>query len=538
MKKALQLLAVSALAGSLVLTGCGSKPAAEPNNAKKAGGTLIYGRGGDSVKLDPHNVTDGESFRVTENIYDTLVDFEKDSTKVIPGLATEWQTSADGKTWTFKLRQGVKFHDGTDFNAKAVVYNFERMWDKNHPQHKGDFEYFHDMFGGFKGEGSVIEGIKAVDDYTVEFKLSRPLAPFLANLAMSTFAIISPAALEKYGEKIAQNPVGTGPFKFKEWKPNDSITLEKNDQYWQKGLPKLDKIVFKVIPDNTARLTALKSGEIDVMDGLNPSDVKQVEADSKLQVLLRPSMNVGYLAMNNTKKPFDNPKVRQAISMAINKKGLIDSFYAGLAQPAVNPMPPSVWGYNKDIKDYEYNPEKAKQLLAEAGYPNGFETDFWAMPVARPYMPQPQKIAEAIQADLAKIGIKTKIVSFEWATYLKKTKNGEHPMALLGWTGDNGDPDNFLYVLLDKDTANPPAAQNISLYKSDKVHELLTKAQVTSDQAQRTKLYEEAQKIIHEDAPMVPLVHSRPALAAAKSVKGYVPHPKGSESLVDVSIEK
>lgn len=538
MNKTIKLLAVGALATTLALTGCGgTKPTAGTDNKKPS--ILIYGRGGDSVSLDPHNVTDGESFRVTENIYDGLVDYEKDSTKVVPSLATEWKTSEDGKTWTFKLRKDVKFHDGSDFNADAVVYNFERMWDKSHPQHKGDFSYFHDMFGGFKGDkGSIIEGIKAIDANTVEFKLSTPLAPFLANLGMSTFAIISPEALKKYGDKIGENPVGTGPFKFKEWKRNDSITLEKFDKYWQPGLPKLDQAVFKVIPDNTARLTALKSGEIDIMDGLNPSDKKQVEADSKLQLLLRPSMNVGYLSMNNSKPPFDNVKVRQAISMAINKKGLIDAFFNGLAEPAKNPLPPSLWGYNKNIQDYGYDPEKAKQLLAQAGFPNGFETELWAMPVARPYMPQPQKIAEALQSDLGKIGIKAKIVSFEWATYLKKTKNGEHSMALLGWTGDNGDPDNFLYVLLDKNNANPPAAQNISLYKGDQVHELLLKAQIVSDQSERAKLYEEAQKLIHEDAPMVPLVHTTPALGASKTVKGYKPHPKGSESLVDVSIEK
>lgn len=539
MRKAIKMLAIGALATSLVLAGCsgGSKPTASTDNKKPS--ILIYGRGGDTVSLDPHNVTDGESFRVTENIYDGLVDYEKDSTKIVPSLATDWKTSEDGKTWTFHLRKDVKFHDGTDFNADAVVYNFERMWDKKHPQHQGDFSYFHDMFGGFKGDqGSIIAGVKAVDPYTVEFQLSKPLAPFLANLGMSTFAMISPDALKKYGDKIGEHPVGTGPFKFKEWKRNDSITLEKNDKYWQSGLPKLDQVVFKVIPDNTARLTALKSGEIDVMDGLNPSDKKQVESDSKLQLLLRPSMNVGYLSMNNTKPPFDNVKVRQAISMAINKKGLVDAFFNGLAEPAKNPLPPSVWGYNKNVQDYEYNPEKAKQLLAEAGFPNGFDTELWAMPVARPYMPQPQKIAEALQSDLGKIGIKAKIVSYEWATYLKKTKNGEHPMALLGWTGDNGDPDNFLYVLLDKNNANPPAAQNISLYKSDKVHELLLKAQTVSDQAERTKLYEQAQQIIHDDAPMVELVHTTPPLAASKAVKGYQPHPKGSESLVDVSIEK
>lgn len=539
MKKGIVLLAVTALTASLVLAGCGgSKPTAGDTTKKSTGGTLIFARAGDTVSLDPQNVTDGESLRVTKNIYDTLVDYEKDSTKIKPSLATEWKTSEDGKTWTFTLKQGVKFHDGTDFNAKAVVYNFERMMDKSHPQHKGDFEYYTSMFNGFKGEGSVIDSVKAVDDKTVEFKLTAAQAPFLQNLGMSCFGIISPAALEKYADKIGQNPVGTGPFKFVEWKPKESITLEKNDKYWEAGLPKLDKLVYKVIPDNTARLTALKNGEIDLMDGVNPSDYEQVKADSKLQTYVRPAMNVAYLTMNNEKKPFDNVKVRQAIAMATDKAGIVKSFYSGLAVPATNMIPPSMWGYNKDVKDYEFNLDKAKQLLAEAGYPNGFETELWVMSNGRSYMPQPTKIAEAMKANLDKIGVKVKIQTFEWATYLKKLKGAEHPMALIGWIGDNGDPDNFLYVLLDKDNAKLPAVQNYSLYKSDKLHDVLMKAQTTADQAARTKLYEQAQQIIHDDAPLVPLVHSTAPLAGGKYVKGYVPHPTGSESLADVSIEK
>lgn len=536
MKRVFKLLAVSALAGAVLLAGCSSKPAADPGQGSpKKEQTLIFARSNDTVSLDPQNVTDGESLRVTKNIYDTLVDYKKDSTEVVPGLATSWKTSGDGKTWTFTLREGVKFHDGTEFNADAVVYNFERMMDENHPQHKGTFDYYPSMFNGFKGKGSVIESVKAIDKKTVEFKLTAPQAPFLANLGMSCFAIISPAALEKYGEKIGQNPVGTGPFVFKEWKPKESITLVKNDNYWTK--PKLDKLVFKVIPDNSARLTALKNGEIDLMDGLNPSDFASVNSDSKLQTYKRPPMNVAYLTMNTSKAPFDNVKIRQAISYATNKKGIVDAFYAGLAEPAVNMIPSSMWGFNKDIKDYEYNLETAKKLVAEAGYPNGLDTELWVMSGGRSYMPQAQKVAEAMKADLDKIGIRVKIVSTEWATYLKKLKNAEHPMALIGWIGDNGDPDNFLYVLLDKDNAKPPAAQNYSMYKNDKVHDLLIKAQTTADQAQRTQLYMEAQKIIHDDAPTVPLVHSQAALAGSKKVKGYVPHATGSESFADVSIE-
>nr|WP_236692699.1 ABC transporter substrate-binding protein [Aneurinibacillus tyrosinisolvens] len=477
---------------------------------------------------------------VTKNIFDTLVDYKKENTEIEPSLATEWKHSDDGKVWTFTLRDGVKFHDGTEFNADAVVFNFERMMDKKNPYHTGgEFDYFPGQFGGFKGEPSaVIKQVKALDKTHVEFTLNIPQAPFLANMAMPCFAIGSPEAIKQEKDKFGQKPVGTGPFVFKEWKPNDTITLEKNKDYWLKDEPKLDKLLIRVIPDNTARLTALKAGEIDLMDGLNPSDVKAVQGDKNLQVFFRPSNNIGYLSFNNLKKPFDNPKVRQALSMAINKQAIVDGFFSGLGEPAKNPMPPSLMGYNNDVTDYKNDPEAAKKLLAEAGYPNGFETDFWAMPKARPYMAQPQKIAESIQADLAKIGVKTKIVNMEWTTYLKKTKNGEHPMALFGWTGDNGDPDNFLYVLLDKDNAKPPAANNISLYKSDKVHDLLIKAQTTPDNKVREELYKQAQVIIHEDAPLVPLVHSKPALAGGSNVKGFTPHMTGTDKFIGITIEK
>lgn len=537
MKKLMYLVLGMALILSLALTGCGSQTTTDQPAVEN---TLIVGRGGDSALLDPANTTDGETMRVTCNIFDTLVAYKPNNTEIIPSLATEWKTSDDGKVWTFTLRDGVKFQDGTDFNADAIVFNIERWWDKSNPYHiGGNFDYFQSMFGGFKGdESSIIQDVKALDEQHVQITLSVPQAPFLANMAMAPFGMASPTAVEKYGDQFGQNPVGTGPFSFQEWKPNDSITLVKNNNFWQQGLPKLDKVIFKVIPDNTARLNALQNGEIDLMDGLNPSDAAAVKGNDKLQLIVRPSMNIGYLSFNTTKKPFDNPKVRQALSIAVNKKGLIDAFYNGMALPAKNDLPPSIWGYNDEVKDYPYDLDAAKKLLAEAGYPDGFETELWAMPVARPYMPQPQKIAESIQADFAKIGVKAKIVSMEWATYLKKTANGDHTMALFGWTGDNGDPDNFLYAHLDTDNASPPAATNISMYKNEQVHELLLQAQQTPDQKTRAALYEQVQQIVHDDAPMVPLVHSTPLLAAVSYVKGFVPHPTTVDRLAEVSIAK
>lgn len=454
MNKQFKLLLIAILAISMFLVGCSSKSKETSGTKKESNSaatskkdTLVFARGGDSTSLDPITTTEGETFKVTDNIFENLLFYGDQDTTVHPGLAESWEVSPDGLTYTFKLRQGVKFHDGTDFNADAVVFNFDRWMN-------GDADKFpyYTMFGGYKAdEGHVIKEVKAVDANTVQFVLKRPQAPFLKNLAMSPFGIASPTAVKKYGDKFRENPVGTGPFKFVEWKQNDTITLEKNPDYWQKGLPKLNKVIFRVIPENTARLNALANGEIDLMDGLNNSDEASVTSNDKLQVIERPSMNVGYVGLTSTHKPLDNKLVRQALNYATDKQSIIDSFYGGKAIPAKNTMPPSIEGYNDAVEAYPYDLEKAKALLKEAGFEKGFTIDLWAMPVARPYMPEAQKVAEVLQESWSKIGVKAKIQSVDWATYLDKAAKGEFDTFMLGWTGDNGDPDNFLYTLLDKE---------------------------------------------------------------------------------------
>ncbi|WP_134704069.1 ABC transporter substrate-binding protein [Ammoniphilus sp. YIM 78166] len=544
MKKKWMFSALSMLlAASLGLAGCGSgsqtqeaskpqesaQPGAEP--AKPAQDTLIVGRGGDSAALDPAIVTDGESIKITQQVFDTLLDYKPGTTDVEPSLAESHEMSADGLTYTFKLRQGVKFHDGTDFNAEAVVYNFNRWLAGD----KSQFYYFVSAFG--TPEDRVIKEVKALDGYTVQFTLNKTQAPFLRNLAMPAFSIASPKALEEKGDNFQKEPVGTGAFIFKEWKPNDSITLEKNPNYWKQGYPKVGKVIVRSIPENSARFTALQAGELDLIEGVNPDDLAALEANKDLQKFVRPAFNVGYLGFNTKKPPFDNPKVRQALSHAVNKEALIKAFYAGLAEPAKNPMPPSLFGYNDAIQDYPYDLEKAKALLAEAGYPNGIQEElvFYAMPVARPYMPDGKKVAEALQAEFNKIGVKTKIESPEWAVYLDDAKKGEKDhIFMLGWTGDNGDADNFLYTLLAKQTIG---SNNYSQWAHDEYSDLVAKAQGELDEAKRVELYKKAQEIFKQEAPWVPLVHSTPLLAGGANVKGYIPSPTGSESYEAVYFE-
>lgn len=503
--------------------------------APKPGGTLIFGRGGDSVALDPGMVTDGESLNVTDHLFDNLVTYKEGTTELIPALAKSWKVSADGLVYTFSLREGVKFHDGESFDAASVVFTFMRQKDKNHPAYKygAPYVYFESL-----GLNELIKQVKALDPLTVEFTLNRKDATFLACLGMQAFGIVSPKAVLAKKEQFSRQPIGTGPYKFVNWIKNQKIVLQSNEQYWGEK-PYLQKVIFKSVPDNGTRLLEMMAGKIHVMDNPNPDDVKTLKEKlgDKVNLAKLQGLNVGYLALNNKKKPFDNVLVRQAIHHAINKKAIIESVYSGQGSQAKNPMPPTMWGYNDQIENYSYDVEKAKKLLAQAGLAKGFETTIWAMPVPRPYMPDGRKVAESIQGDLAKVGINAKIVSYEWGTYLEKTQNGQHDMALLGWTADIGDPDNFLYVLLDKDNAVAPA-QNISFYESDSLHKILLQAKQANTHEERVKLYKMAQEIIHKDSPMIPIAHSIDVVPLSAKVKGFIMDPTGRRRFKRVWLEK
>ena len=493
--------------------------------------TLVFGRGGDTVGLDPALETDGESFKVCDNIYDTLVTFRPGNTELALGLAEAWTASDDLKTWTFQLRKNVRFHDGTPFNAEAVVFSLARQFKTDHPFHRveGAYQYWNSM-----SMSEIVRDVTKVDDHTVSIALTRPNAPFLSNLAMNFCGIVSPSAVRKHGADYPRHPVGTGPFRFVQWIRDDRVVLERNPDYWADA-PQIDRLIFRSIPENSVRLIALIQGSIDGMDHLVPDFIPNIEEHPNLRLLTQPGMNVGYLAMNMDRAPFHLIKVRRAVNHAIHKQALVDNLYQGLALPAVNPIPPSMWSYHEGIEGYAYDPELARELLAEAGYADGFKTTLWAMPVPRPYMPQPRKIAQAIQADLQAVGIQAEIVSYEWGTYLDKVSRGQHDMALLGWTGDNGDPDNFLYVLLDKSATQHPA-NNIAFYRSDELHDVLVQAQREVDIEARTGLYRKAQEIVFHDAPWVPLVHAAQTAAFKKTVSGFTLHPTGSKWFQNVRI--
>jgi peptide/nickel transport system substrate-binding protein len=487
------------------------------------GGTLIWGRGGDSVSLDLAQATDGESIKAGIQVLENLVIFGKDSMDVEPQLAESWNVSDDGLTWTFHLRKGVKFHDGTPFNAQAVYDSFDRIIDEKHPFYGyGKWKYLSLSL-------DAVKEIKVIDEYTIALVTKKPYAPLLNNLALWLCPILSPKAMAEYKDQIGMHPVGTGPFKFVKWVKDDQIIFERNDNYWGKKAL-VDKIILKSIPEPSARLMALQSGTVDLADDLDPDSINLVMQDPKMKVINRPSVNVGYLAMNTEKPLLKDRRVRQAINHAIDKDTLIKTIYQGLAIPAKNPFPPSIWGYNDAIQPYDYNPEKAKKLLADAGFDRNSELELWAMPVSRAYMPDPVKTAELIQSYLAAVGINAKIVRQEWGAYLSKTSNGEHDLCMLGWLGGNADPDNFLYGLLSADTAKTPGAANVAIWKNTEFTELCLKAQKIFDKNARAKLYEQVQVIFHDEAPWVPLVHTTIVRCFSKKIHDVPLRPNGLNS--------
>jgi len=509
------------------------------------GGTLVFGRSGDSTSMDPSHATDGESFYAASAVYDNLVQFKYGSTEIEPALATSWDISSNGLEYTFKLRKGVYFSKTKFFKTKSeftsadVVFSLKRQFDKSHPYNKigGAFKYWSAM-----DMTNIVKDVIAVNKYTVKIILKKKEAPFIANLAMEFAMILSNDYAQELAKKSKQNnlgkkPVGTGPFVFKKWVKDDKIIYTANKNYWN-GRPYLDKLIFKVITNNAVRAAELKTGAIHVMDFPNPAEVAGLEADKNIKLVKQEGLNVGYLAFNQERKPFDNKLVRQAISHAINMQGIVDSVYEGLGKVATNPIPPTMWSYNKNLKGYDYNPAKAKALLKKAGLENGFETNIWAMPVARPYNPNGRKVAEAMQADLAKVGIKVKIVSYDWGTYLKKSSNGEHDMVLLGWTGDNGDPDNFLNVLLGKHAAMQKPSQNRAFWKNEEFTALIDEAKETTNVAKRTAMYEKAQMIFEEEAAWKPVAHSIVIAPMLNKVHGFKLDPVGKRRFKEVWIEK
>ncbi len=498
--------------------------------------TFVFGQSGDAVKLDPALIEDGLSGRVVNQIFETLVTFDGATTRIKPALAESWETSPDGKTWTFHLRQGVTFHDGTPFDASAVKANFDRWQSQaGDPQHKpAEFIYWNDV----AGFNDLIASTNVVDTYTFQIVNKDASGPFLLNMALFAFAIVSPATLQMLASSsipdASSAPAGTGPFKFVEWVRGDHITLAANDSYWG-GRPNIDQAIIRVITDNAARFFELQSGNIDMMEFPNPDDVKVAQNNPALQVLFRPSLNVAYIDFNQFQQPFSDRRVRQALAEGINRQAIVDSLYGGVGIVAKEMLSPGMLGYNDDIQAIPYDPNHSKQLLADAGMGNGFTTDFWYMPVDRPYYPNPQAIAQAVCNDWAAINVKCNLKTKDWTAYLDSARKHEFPTWMLGWTGDNGDPDNYLYFFFGVQPVKDKP--NYNTWDNAQVRDLLLQAQRSVDDTQRDQLYKQVDSIVRAELPKLPFAHTTPPLFAQAYVQGYVTNPTGTEIFNAVTVD-
>ena len=506
--------------------------------------TLVYCSEGSPENFSPMLNTTGTTFDANRPVYGRLVEFKLGTTSIEPGLAERWEVSPNGKTYTLHLRPGVKWHGNAqfkptrDFNADDVLFTFNRMGQEDHPFHKvsgGSYSYYDDM-----GFAKLIAKLEKVDPLTVRFTLTEPSAPFLPDLAMDFTAVQSAEyadMLLKAGkpEQIDQVPIGTGPFSFVAYQRDATVRYRRFDGFWGPKA-KLDALVYSINKDPAVRLAKLRANECQVSAYPAPADLPGIRSDASLKLMDQPGLNIGYLAFNNQKKPFNDKRVRQALNMAIDKKAIIDAVYLGAGQPAKNLIPPTMWSYNDAVQPWPLDPDAAKKLLAEAGYPEGFETDLWAMPVQRPYNPDARRIAELMQSDLAKIGVKARIVSYEWGEYRKRIQAGEHMAAMFGWTGDNGDPDNF-FVPLAGCAAARPGGGSASKWCNQEFDALVNKAATLPDQAERAKLYEQAQVVMREEAPFFLIAHSVAFQPMRKEVTGYVQSPLGTHDFAQVDIQ-
>ncbi len=488
-------------------------------SAARADTTLVISIAADPTGFDPEAVENNTSGFVMSCVFDSLVRYKPGTTEVEPGLAASWDVAKDGMTYTFHLRQGVSFQDGTPFNAHTYVQTLDRQLKKDDPNtiyNTGPVEGYEDFTFG------DVASYSATDDNTVVFKMKRPNAPFLNSLAMVWNGVVSYPAAAKYGKDFRNHPVGTGPFVFHEWKARDQIVLDANPNYWG-GKPKVDHIVFKEYPDPQAALLALKQGETQIMGDVASQVIPGVRSDPNLTLLTQPGLTVSGMAMPNEIAPFTDTRVRQALNYAVDKNAINKALYAGLAVPMNSPIPEAQWGHDPSLKGYAYDPAKAKQLLAAAGVKPGFKFELLTYTTPRGYNPAGADLAVALQSYFRKVGLEADIQKLDMGAYLSTTRSGKFPGAfLVGWSGDNGDPDNFAGALWGS-TGMP--VNDTSHYKNPQVDQMLAQALTIPDPAQRTALYKKIQAQILEDAPWVFVNSTLQVRAIRKTVKGYQLNP-------------
>jgi peptide/nickel transport system substrate-binding protein len=559
MRSAARRISAACVAGALAITlaACAESQrdsGDEQGGAGATGGTMVFGAAGAPRSFDPLFAQDGETFRVSRQIYDTLITYKQGTSELAPGLATAWTPSPDGTEWTFTLRQGVKFHDGTDFNAEAVCFNFNRWFNLPSAAAQSQAIYYYELFGGYANNltddttDPVYNSCQAPNPTTAVVKLNRAKGAFPAAFGLTSLSMSSPAALQQYnGDEVTQSgesfayssyamehPTGTGPFRFESYdRTNQTITLVRNDQYW--GDPaKLERLIFRVIPDENARKQELQAGTIDGFDYPSAADWPSLE-QAGFQVLVRPVFNILYLGINQKNPALQDVRVRQAIAHALDRESMVRNQLPEGAVVATQFIPDTVIGYNPDIAPIPYDPERARALLAEAGQSNLTLNFYYPTEVSRPYMPNPTNIFTALAENLRQVGITVNPVARPWnGGYLDDVQvNGAQDLHLLGWTGDYNDAGNFIEGFF----GSPGPEFGLTLPKDAAIVESIAKADATVGDEAHAAAYREANRIIMEQLPGVPLSSSPPGIVVRQGVNGLIPSPLTDERFLTVSVD-
>jgi dipeptide transport system substrate-binding protein len=516
--------------------------------------TLVYCYEASPETFLPMQAIGQSTFDVTVQMFNSLVEMERGSTKIIPALAESWSASADGKTYEFKLRRGVKFHSNADFkpsrdmNADDVVYTFKRMSDPNHPYAKvGGRGY--GLYVGL-GVDKLITAVEKVDDLTVRFTLSEPRTAFMHLMTINVFGVNSAEYHEKMlavgkQDNPATNPIGTGPFEFVSYQKDATIRMRAFRDHWARSVPgmedrtaKIDNLVFSIVTDPTVRLQKTLAGECHIMRFPNPADMAAIKANSQLKTTIIPGLDYGFLGYNVQKKPFDDKRVRQALSLAISKTAIRDLIFLDgvFGEPMGGVVPPGLLGYDDSIKPYPEDIERAKKLLAEAGFPNGFKTTMWAMPVVRAYMPNARRTAELMQADLKRIGVEIEIVTVEWAEYLRRSQQGEHEIVILGWNYAYADAGQILELGWSCEGARN--GLNRSRWCNEEFDRAINRARVITDEKEREQLYRQAQRVFYEEAPALLIAYASKVGIARNEVENFKLVPAGPQPLYGVGVRR
>ncbi|MEV8251745.1 ABC transporter substrate-binding protein [Microbacterium sp. NPDC076768] len=552
-KRRRSLIAVTgATIAALALAGCVASERGDDSSdgGGDVDGTFVFAASSDPASLDPAFAQDGESFRVSRQIFEGLVGTEPGTANPAPLLAESWESSEDGMSHTFVLQEDVTFQDGTPFNAEAVCVNFDRWYNWTGLAASEAFGYYYNkLFKGYADSAAdaVYKSCTPDGDYAVTIELNKPFAGFVASLSLPSFAMQSPSAMQEFGadevggsaeapqlsEYAMGNPVGTGPYQFDEWAPGEQVTLSAYDGYW--GDPgQIDEIIFRTIDDPTARRQALESGSIDGYDLVGPADTKALDDDG-FTMVSRPPFTILYLAFNQAVPELQDPKVREALSYAVDKDALITQVLPEGTEKATQFVPDTVNGYNPDVTTFDYDPEKAKALLAEAGYDeaNPLALTFnYPVNVSRPYMPDPEQIFTVLSSQLAEVGVETTPVSEEWVEYLDRTTGtADHGIHLLGWTGDYNDTDNFVGVFFGQQSSEWG-------FDNPELFQKLNEARGVSSLEDQTPLYEDINEMVAQFIPGVPLAHPAPTLAFDSRVKSYPASPVNDEVFTDIVLTK